>query len=163
MNKQKILKFLPTYFLRFFILLLVGVVLVFCIFVFPSAWEVSSLEFPSASYALKLIVIGLYVTVVPFIIGLWEAFRLLKYIDNDLIFSELFLKSLKRIKICAYIISVMYLIGNPLLFPIAQADDAPGLIIVGAVITSGVISFSLVINYIQRTLERILYKYKDIK
>lgn len=106
-------------------------VLALCIFALPNIWKGGSAEFPQASSALLLIIIGMYVTVVPFFIVLWQTLKLLNYIDKNETFSDLSIKALKNIKYCAIIIGVLYMGGEPLLFPIADADDAPGLVVIG--------------------------------
>jgi len=106
-------------------------VLALCIFALPSAWKGGSAEFPTASRSVFLIVIGLYVTAIPFFIALWQALKLLQLIDTNKAFSDLSVAALKKIKYCAIVIGVLYLGGVPLLFPIADADDAPGLVVIG--------------------------------
>ena len=105
--------------------------LALCIFALPSAWKGGSAEFPTASRSVFLIVIGLYVTAIPFFIALWQALKLLQLIDTNKAFSDLSVAALKKIKYCAIVIGVLYLGGVPLLFPIADADDAPGLVVIG--------------------------------
>lgn len=87
-----------------------------------------------ASNALFLITIILYTTALPFFIALWKIWKLLSYIDQNQAFSAVCVTSLKDVKHCMIIIAVLYLTMVPLLYPIADADDAPGLIIIGAAI-----------------------------
>lgn len=116
-----------TWFLRAVVIFLGLGVLALCIFALPSMWRGGSAEFPAASQSIYLIVIGLYATTVPFYIGLWHTFKLLSYIDHDKAFSDFSVKALRTIKYSAIAVSVLYVGGVPLLYPIAQADDAPGL------------------------------------
>jgi|SRR3989344_2187683 len=120
-----------TIFLRATIFVIGASVLALCIFALPSAWKGGSAEFPTASRSVFLIVIGLYVTAIPFFIALWQALKLLQLIDTNKAFSDLSVAALKKIKYCAIVIGVLYLGGVPLLFPIADADDAPGLVVIG--------------------------------
>lgn len=123
-----------TYFLRFVIFLMTILVLALCVFALPEMWKGGSEEFPTAARAVFLIMLGLYATAVPFFIALWQTLKLLDYIDKNIAFSDLSVKALRNIKYCAAIIGVLYVGGVPLLFPIAQADDAPGLVVFGMVI-----------------------------
>lgn len=148
-----------THFLRFIILLMGAGVAAFCIFALPSMWYGGSEEYPAVSYALFLIMIGLYVTAVPFYIALWQTLKLLNYIDRDTAFSTASVQALRNIKYCATIIAVLYVGGVPLLFPIAQADDAPGLILVGMVFACGPIAVAVFAAILQRLLQRAI----DIK
>lgn len=148
-----------THFLRLIILLLGTGVLALCIFALPAMWQGGSVEFPEASYAILLIMIGLYVTAVPFFIGIWQTFKLLRYIDQNKAFSELSVQALRNIKYCAAIIAILYVGGVPLLFPIAQADDAPGLILMGTGIACAPIAVTIFAAILQRLLQNAI----DIK
>ncbi len=135
------------------------IVLALCIFALPEIWNGGSLEFPEASTALFLIMMGMYATTVPFFIALWQALQLLRYIDERTAFSELSVKSLKHIKHCAIIIAAFYVGGVPLLYPIAESDDAPGLILIGAAIACA----PIVVAVFAAVLERLLREAIAIK
>jgi len=141
-----------TWFLRGTVLLLGLMVLALCIFALPSAWEGGQVEFPTARTAVICIVIILYATVIPFFIALGETLKLLSYIDKNIAFGDLSVKALRKIKYCAIVIAVFYFINVPLLLPIAQADDAPGLLIVGFVIACA----PVVVAVFAAVLERLL-------
>lgn len=148
-----------TNFLRFALTLLGLIVLALCIFALPEAWRGGPAEFPAAGYAVLMIVCGLYATAIPFYIGLWHTFKLLNYIDKGTAFSEESVKTLRSIKHCAAVIAALYVGGVPLLFPIANADDAPGLIIFGAVIACGPIAVAVFAAVLQKLLQNAI----DIK
>lgn len=120
-----------TWILRAAVLGLGLIVLALCIFALPSMWRGVSEQYPVASYALFLVAVGMYMTTVPFYVALWQTLKLLSYIDKNLAFSELSVQALRNIKICAAVIGALYVGGIPLLYPIADADDAPGLILIG--------------------------------
>lgn len=134
MFKTFIIKKGPTLVLKAATVVLGLIVLALCIFALPSIWKGGSVEYPEINNVLLLIVIGLYATAIPFYFALWQVLKLLNFIDKDTVFSDLSLKALKNIKYCAIIIGVLYMGGVPLLLPIAQADDAPGLLVFGFVI-----------------------------
>lgn len=148
-----------THFLRFITVLFGIVALTICIFVFPSIYTGGSAEFPGASWALLIIVAILYSTAVPFFIALWQTFKLLRYIDQNLAFSELSVKALRNIKYCAIAMTVLYLGCVPFLVPIAEIDDAPGLIPIG----TAVACTPLIIAVFAAVLQRLLQNAIDIK
>lgn len=145
-----------THFLRLAIFFLGASVLALCIFALPELYKGGSVEFPAASYAVFLIVIGLYTTTIPFFILLWQALRLLRYIDQNKTFSSASIKALRNIKYCAIIISILYVGGVPLLLPIAEADDAPGLIIIGMVIACIPITVAVFASVLQKLFQNAL-------
>ena len=106
-----------TIFLKIAVILIGIPVLALCIFWLPSA----------ADYLQYTILISVYVTAIIFFFALYQALKLLSYIDKNKAFSELSVKALKYIKYCAITISIIYIVLLPFVFPIADADDAPGL------------------------------------
>jgi len=110
-----------TLFLKLTISLIGILVLVLCIsFTSEVAKAGGGLFFP--------ILIIIYVTAIPFFFALHQTLRLLSYIDKNIAFSELSVKSLGNIKHCAIAISILYIVGMPFLFFVADKDDAPGLV-----------------------------------
>jgi hypothetical protein len=101
----------------------------------------------------------MYVSVIPFFVALYQAFKLLSYIDKNQAFSELSIKPLKTIKFCAMTISGLYVVILPFVYLVAELDDAPGLIIIGMVPTFA----SMVIAVFAAVLQRLLQEAIDIK
>ncbi|TVT27634.1 DUF2975 domain-containing protein [Salinicoccus cyprini] len=112
-------------------------------------------------YALILypIVIGILLTVPPYIFALSQGFRILNYIDRKDAFSNLSVKALQKIKISAFIISGIYFIILPFVYIAAEIDDAPGLIIMGMV----PVFAALVIAFFAAILEKLLDEAIHIK
>ena len=146
-----------TLFLKASIILMGIPVLALCIVGLP--WLANNPANPDYSYILYPIVIGIYVSAIPFFIALYYAFKLLSYIDKNKAFSYLSVKVLKKIKFCAIIISSVYAIIAPFVYLVAELDDAPGLIIIGMV----PIFASLVIAVFAAVLQRLLQEAIDIK
>ncbi|WP_352418224.1 DUF2975 domain-containing protein [Proteiniborus sp.] len=107
-----------TLFLKTVVILIGIPILVLCIFWLPSF----------AGYFHYLVLIGVYATAISFFFALYQALKLLSYIDKNIAFSELSVKALKYIKYCAITISIIYVGLIPFLYPIAEVDDAPGLV-----------------------------------
>ena len=146
-----------TLFLKLAVILMGIPVLALGIVALP--WLVKNPANPDYAYLLYPIVIGMYVSVIPFFIALYQAFKLLGYIDRNESFSELSVKSLKNIKFCALIISGLYLVILPFVFLLAELDDAPGLVIVGMT----PVFASLVIAVFAAVLQRLLQDAIHIK
>jgi MFS superfamily sulfate permease-like transporter len=138
-----------TIFLKVAVILIGIPILALCIFWLPGF--VNYLPYP--------ILIGVYTTAIAFFFALYQALKLLSYIDKNKAFSELSVNALKYIKYCAITISTIYAVLIPFLFPIADADDAPGL-----VAFPGIIVFaSIVIGVFAAVLQKLLKEAIDIK
>jgi hypothetical protein len=110
------------------ILLAIGIgVLALCIYVFPRIATVTLRELPEYTWVLYPALAGLFATPLPFFFALYQALKLLHYIDTDHAFSELSVRALRSIKWCAIAMSALYATCLPMLFVIAERDDAPGL------------------------------------
>ncbi|EMR07233.1 hypothetical protein C772_00878 [Bhargavaea cecembensis DSE10] len=101
----------------------------------------------------------MYISAIPFYMALYQALKLLGYIDRNEAFSELSVGSLKKIRNCAFTISGLYAVALPFIFMIAEWDDAPGLALIGLVIVGA----SLVIAVFAAVLQRLLKQAIDIK
>jgi hypothetical protein len=146
-----------TLFLRMAVFLIGTPVLALAIF--GLIWLPKNPANPDYAYMLYPIVIGMYVSAIPFFVALYQAFKLLSYIDKNQAFSELSVNSLKNIKICAMTISGLYLVVLPFVFLVAELDDAPGLVIIGMV----PVFASMVIAVFAAVLQRLLKEAIDIK
>lgn len=80
------------------------------------------------------LVLIVWLTAIPFYIALSQAWKLLGCIDKNIAFSEFSREALKKIKYCAVTIGVLYTAALPQFFILAQADDAPGIVIIGLVL-----------------------------
>jgi hypothetical protein len=146
-----------TLFLKIALFLIGAPVLAFCIF--GLTWLPYNPANPDYAHMLYPIAIGMYVAVIPFFVALYQAFKLLTYIDKNEAFSELSVKALKNIKFCAIIICSLFVVILPFVFLVADQDDAPGLIIIGMVPIFG----SMVIAVFAAVLQRLLQEAIDIK
>ncbi|MVX67452.1 DUF2975 domain-containing protein [Clostridium chromiireducens] len=146
-----------TIFLKLAVIFIGTPVLALCIF--GSIWLVNNPVNPDYAHILYPIIIGILASVVPFFVALYQALRLLGYIDKNISFSELSVKALKNIKYCAVTICTLYVILMPFVYLVAEKDDAPGLIIIGM----APIFASLVIAVFTAVLQRLLKQAIDIK
>ncbi|PEL55286.1 DUF2975 domain-containing protein [Bacillus wiedmannii] len=148
-----------TLFLKTAIILIGIPVFALCIFLIPNIGNYAADLYPDIAYITYLVLINLYATVIPFYFALYQAFKLVSYIDKGNAFSKLSVRALKKIKQCAVTISVLYVIGMPLFYLIAERDDAPGIIIIGMLL----IFASMVIAVFAAVLQRLLKDAIDIK
>ncbi|MCY9205851.1 DUF2975 domain-containing protein [Bacillus atrophaeus] len=141
-------------------LFLIGIpVLALCIFLVPEIANFAAELYPDIVYIKYLVLINLYASAIPFYFALYQAFKLLSYIDKNKAFSELSVRALKNIKYCAITISILFVVGMPLFYLMAEKDDAPGIILIGLV----VIFASMVIAVFAAVLQKLLKEAIDIK
>ena len=146
-----------TLFLKVAVILIGIPVLALCIFGLPWTANEAAKHYPA--YFLYPVLIGLYAAAIPFFFALYQTLKLLSYIDKNKAFSELSVKALKNIKYCAITISTLYVVVMPLLYIMAEVDDAPGIILIGLVI----IFTSMVIAVFAAVLQKLLKNAIDIK
>ena len=115
--------------------------------------------YPDRAYLKDLVFINLYTTAIPFYLALYQTLQLLSYIDMDKAFSELSVKALKNIKHCAFAISILYVTGLPLFGLLGEADDAPGVVLIGKVM----IFASMAVAVFAAVLQKLLEEAIDIK
>ncbi|MGW8424168.1 DUF2975 domain-containing protein [Peribacillus simplex] len=153
------MKLRTTLFLKIAVIFIGIPVLALCIFFVPEIANFAAELYPDMTYLKYLVFIDLYASAIPFYFALYQAFKLLSYIDKNKAFSELSVRALKTIKNCAIAISGLYVLGMPLFYLIADMDDAPGIILIGMV----VIFASMVIAVFAAVLQRLLQEAIDIK
>lgn len=148
-----------TLFLKTAVILMGIPVLAMCIFLVPNIGNFAAELYPEMAYIKYLVFINLYATAIPYYFALYQTFKLLNYIDKNNAFSELSVKALKNIKYSALAISVLYVLGMPLFYLVAERDDAPGIIVIGMII----IFASMVIAVFAAVLQRLLKDAIDVK
>ncbi|MBP1942663.1 glucan phosphoethanolaminetransferase (alkaline phosphatase superfamily) [Bacillus luteolus] len=137
---------------------LVGlIVLLLSIFWIPwAAGQLSTLN-PEYAYLRYPVQIGIYLTTIPFFFALYQANKLLVYIEKKNAFSDLSAESLRTIKHCAIVIVGLYVIGIALL--ISQNALHPSLGLIGLSVAFA----SLVIAFFAALLQELLNSALEIK
>ncbi|MFW2109066.1 DUF2975 domain-containing protein [Bacillus spizizenii] len=148
-----------TLFLKIAVILIGIPILALCIFVVPKIANYAAELLPNMAYIQYLVFVFLYVAAIPFYFALYQAFKLLSYIDKNKAFSKISVKALKNIKYCAVTISILFAAGMPFFYLMAEIDDAPGIIVIGLVI----IFASMVIAVFAAVLQKLLKEAIDIK
>lgn len=129
-------------------------VLMLCIFWLP--WMAGSAAEMNPEYAyLKYpVLIGLYITAIPFFLALYQSLKLLIFIQSQNAFSELAVGSLKQIKYCAITIIILYVIG--IFFLVSQKALHPGIAILGVAILFAAFIISVFTAVLQELLRNAL-------
>lgn len=122
-----------------------------CIFALPPLASSSAEMFPEFSYLQYPILLGLYVTTIPFFYVLYQAFKLLTYMEKQLAFSAFAVRSLARIKYSAIVISLLYMIG--MIYLLTQSALHPSIAIVGLAILFSAIVIMLFAAVLQGLLK----------
>jgi hypothetical protein len=144
-----------TVFLKSVIALIATAVLAMLIFILPRV-ILAELQ---GDFDYLPILVGLYFPAIPFLIGLYQAWKLLGLIDKNVAFSKDSIDALRKIKYCGFIISALYAIGMPYIFMIVDRDDAPGVALVGLIFTFG----SFIVGTAAAVFQKMFQNALDIK
>jgi hypothetical protein len=109
-------------------------ILTILIFLLPMVITGLTHVIPVSPYLHYIGFIGLYGAVTPFLFALYQTINFLSYINKNKASSEQSLNALKNIRYCGITISVLYLMAMPLLFLMADGDDAPGIILFALIV-----------------------------
>lgn len=148
-----------TLFLKVAVIFLGIPVLALCIFLVPELANVAAEMLPDFALIKYFVYIAFDASAIPFFFALYQAFQLLRYIDNNKAFSDLAVKPLMKIKYCAITISVLHVLVLPLFYVFAELDDAPGVIFVGLIVPFA----SLVIAVFAAVLQKLLQEAINFK
>ncbi len=116
------MKKIPILVLRLSIILLGCVVLAPCLILL----YITITDQPGGYYPLLIL---LYASAIPYFYALYQAFKLLGYIEKNKVFSKVSVRTLGHITYSSLSIAGVYLVGLPILYHIAQEDDAPGVLL----------------------------------
>ena len=100
----------PTIFLRLVIALISIATLAVCVFPIRRMIAEEAAKGPDA-WQIYLFLVGAYIQAALFLFALFQAFKLLNYIDGNKTFSELSVKALRRIKYSALAIGFLMVTG----------------------------------------------------
>jgi hypothetical protein len=99
-----------------------------------------------------------YIASIPFFVALYQAFQVLGYAGQNMVFSQAAVKALRTIKYCAIAIIGFVVVGE-IFIMLGDSDDRAGGVFMGILITFG----SIVIATAAAVFERILQNAVDIK
>lgn len=150
-----------TLFLKIAVFIIGIPVLALCIFWLPWIATKDAAAHPETAYLQYPFLIGAYITVTPFFLALYQSLKLLSYIDQNKVFSELSVRALKYIKYGAITISTLIVVGiiSGFILIAGEGEDITGFISLGLMLTFA----SMVIAVFSAVLQRLLQKVIDIK
>lgn len=141
------------------VVVLIGIVALVILIWFPSTeGRATNLDLFSI-YSDPLILYG-YAASIAFFVALYEAFKLLGYIGQNQVFSSNAVKTLKSIKYCAIILSILIVIAGVYIRIFHSKDDDPAGFIAMCIITTFV---SIVVATAAAIVEKILQNAIDMK
>lgn len=145
-----------TLFLRLAIAVIAAIVLALCVFGLPAIWQAVPGEThgPEVWFVVRAILVAFYVGAVPFYIALYQSLKLLGYIDRGNAFSHLSVSALKVIAWCGVAISVIFAASLPFFYLWAQRADAPGLIVMGMILSCAAFTVTVFAVLMQRLLKQ---------
>lgn len=148
-----------TLLLKLAVILIALPILALCIFGLPTIVKNSMLHPWELNRYLYGIIGGMYFSAIPFFYALYQAMKLLGYIDRNNAFSFDSVQALNRIKWSGLTISTIYIVLMPLFYIIGELDDAPGVIVLGMSFTFA----PAVVAVFAAVLQRLLKEAIEIK
>lgn len=149
-----------TLFLRAAILGLGAAVMLLNFLVVPAIYREWPLEIPHLASWRYMLIAVILITSLIFFEALRQISNLLGMIDRNRAFSRASVRAMKNVKNCGLLMSGLYALCMPLIFLLAEADDAPGLILIFGFIFIGV---PLIVAVFAGVAERLFQNAIDIK
>lgn len=126
--------------------------LLMCVFVLPRIAQETVFIHPEVTYLKYPILLGMYATALPFFYALYETLIMIKIIECQSIISSRIVQGLNRIKYCAFVIILLYVIG---IFTLDYANALPPII---AVMGSGILLVTIMVAAGSAFIKNILIK-----
>ena len=125
----------PTIFLRLVISLIAIGALAVCAFPLPRMLSQEAAKTPDTAWQIYLFLVGAYIQAALFLFALYQAFKLLNYIDGNKAFSELSVRALRHIKHSALTIGLLMVTGIVwvMVLSAGTGDDAAGPVMLGLI------------------------------
>ncbi|MGI0013484.1 MAG: DUF2975 domain-containing protein [Nitrososphaera sp.] len=122
-----------TLFLKVVISLIGIAALAVCIFWLPGIASRDAAAHPELAYQQYPFLAYAYILGITFFVALYQAFKLLIYIDGNKAFSELSVRALRYIKYCAITISTLMVAGIVTLMVLSfgKGEDIAGIVMSG--------------------------------
>jgi Protein of unknown function (DUF2975) len=141
------------------VIVLIGIVVLSTLIRFPlTEGRAANLDLFSI-YSDPFILYG-YAASIPFFIALYKAFKLLRYIGQNKIFLLNSVRTLRSIKYCAIILSILIVMAGLYIRVFHNKDDDPAGFLAMCIVTTFV---SIVVATAAAVFEKILQKGVDIK
>lgn len=145
-----------TLFLRLALVGLVSLATFLSAVVLWSIFDNWNPEFPELTWLRFPVLFGLCLAIAALFVAAYQAWQLLNYVDSDEPFSKKSIRALRNIKFAAFVVGGVFLVATPLIFWIAEQDDAPGLIIFGFVFAGVPLMVGVFAGVLQQLIHRAL-------
>lgn len=124
-----------TIFLRLVISMIAIAALAICVFPLPRMIAKEAAKTPDTAWQIYLFLLGAYLQAALFLFALYQAFKLLSYIDRNKTFSELSVRALRRIKHSALTIGLLMVTGIAwvMVLSAGTGDDSAGPVMLGLI------------------------------
>ena len=146
-----------TFFSRGVLYLMAFGALAICLILLPEIAREQSIEDPANAYLTYPFLIGSYITSIPFFVALHHTYKLLRYIDENKAFSDLSVKALQNIKICAIAFSALIIIGALSAIGLTRSanptEDVTHIIVLGFIFTFASSVIATFASVLQRLLQ----------
>jgi hypothetical protein len=128
-----------TIFLRVVISLIAIAALAVCILGLPPMVTREAAKTPDTAWLIYMFLVGAYIMSIPFFVALYQAFKLLTYVDGNKAFSELSARALGCIKYCAITIGILMVAGIAAVMALSygKGEDIAGPVAMGLLVTFG--------------------------
>ncbi len=126
-------------------------ILALCALLLPVMWMDAYREYPLYGYVVRVIVAAMYLSAVPFYIGIYNGWRVLDAIDRGRAFTVRSVRALRTVAWCAGSISIIYLVSLPF-FYIWAKGDAPGLMVIGLFLVGMPLIICVAVGLLRRLL-----------
>ncbi|PTQ56232.1 MAG: hypothetical protein BSOLF_0572 [Candidatus Carbobacillus altaicus] len=133
------------------------VILAISIFWLPNTANTLAKANPEYAYLKYPLLLGIYLTCIPFYIGVFNGYIILKLIEKDKAFTEYTNRSLTYIFYSSIGIILMYILG--IVYLIFNGAGQPGIVFIGV----GIILMSFIIASAAGVLKALLVKVIEIK
>lgn len=151
------MKLRKTLLLKSAVFIIGFIILTLCIFWLPNIARETAEIYPEYAHLRYPVLIGMYITAIPFYYALYQTLKLLNYIEFKSAFSDLAVTSLRHIKHCAWAVIIQYILG--FCYLVFQNAMHPGVAILGM----AVVFTSMTISLFAALLEELLLTALEIK
>lgn len=145
-----------TLFLRLVISLIAIAALAVCVFPLPRMIAQEAAKTPDTAWQIYLFLVGAYMQVALFLFALYQAFKLLNYIDGNKAFSELSVRALRHIKHSALTIGLLMMAGIVWVKVLSAGtgEDSAGPVMIGFIGTFAASVVAAVAAVLQAQVEK---------
>ncbi|WP_218043509.1 DUF2975 domain-containing protein [Lentilactobacillus dabitei] len=150
---------IKTLFLKLSLVCIGIIIALLCGIAFPRTLGKLSDIYPQIGWELYVFAFFLYLSAVFFYIAEGYAYRILQLIDHDNVFSGQALQAIKRIKYALAGMGICYIFFLPMVYQLAIAEDAPGLVLMMAIVAM----IPFVVSVFAAILEKLLEKATQLK